>query len=223
MSNFAFLAVEFPELHDSARRAETLALGDPRAAAFYARRTAELAVKWAFKHDPGLSFPYQDNISALIHEPSFQRVAGAAVFTKAKLIVKIGNRAVHESREISPSEATDAVRELFHLCFWVARTYARADLPADNLAFDPGALNRKADVVKRALVELQRMKAEMEARDEDLERLLRDKAHLDGELQALRAEIARTRRENEERPDTHDYSEAATRDLYIDLLLREAG
>ncbi|WP_210495684.1 DEAD/DEAH box helicase family protein [Microvirga antarctica] len=223
MSNFTFLAAEFPEIHDSAQRAETLALGDPRAAAFYARRTAELAVKWAFKHDASLSFPYQDNISALIHEPTFQRAAGMAVFTKAKLIVKIGNRAVHDAREIAASEATDAVRELFHLCFWLARTYGRTALPADGLNFDPGALNRKTDIVKRAYVELQRLKAEMESRDEDLEKLLRDKAHLDGELQALRAEIARTRHDNEARPDTHDYSEAQTRDLYIDLLLREAG
>lgn len=31
MSNFAFLADEFPDIHTSAVRAETLALGDPRA------------------------------------------------------------------------------------------------------------------------------------------------------------------------------------------------
>lgn len=40
---------------------------------------------------------------------------------------------------------------------------------------------------------------------------------------AARAERDRVRRENEARPDTHDYSEAQTRDLYIDLLLKEAG
>ena len=39
MSNFAFLADEFPDIHISAVRAETLALGDPRASAFYARLT----------------------------------------------------------------------------------------------------------------------------------------------------------------------------------------
>jgi type I restriction enzyme R subunit len=139
MSNFAFLAAEFPDICDSAKRAEALAEGDPRAAAFYARRTVELAVQWAYTHDQGLKFPYQSNISALIHEPSFQKLAGQAVFAKAKIIIKIGNQAVHESRETKPAEAANAVRELFHLCFWLARTYARRERPADGLAFDPRA------------------------------------------------------------------------------------
>ncbi|MDQ0390684.1 DEAD/DEAH box helicase family protein [Labrys monachus] len=223
MSNFAFLAAEFPEIFDSAKRAESLAEGDPRAAAFYARRTVELAVQWAYRHDPGLKFPYDSNISALIHEPSFQAVAGPAVFAKARVIVRIGNQAVHESRETKPAEAANAVRELFHLCFWLARTYARQARPADGLAFDPAQLSRRTDVVKRAFAELTRLKGEMEAKDAEFAAMLRDRADLDAELQRLRAEIAAARRASEARPDTHDYSEAETRDLTIDLLLREAG
>ncbi len=52
--------------------------GDPRTACFYARRALDLAVAWAYKHDPALRLPYQDNLSALIHEPSFKRAAGEA-------------------------------------------------------------------------------------------------------------------------------------------------
>jgi len=37
-------------------------------------------------NDPGLKLPYQDNISALLHEPSFRRAAGEAVFAKARYI-----------------------------------------------------------------------------------------------------------------------------------------
>jgi type I restriction enzyme R subunit len=222
MSNFAFLAAEFPEIFDSARQAESYAAGDARASAFYARRTVELAVQWAYKHDASLHFPYDDKISALIHEPSFVERAGQAVFTKAKLIIRIGNHAVHESRQTQAKDAGDAVRELFHLCFWLARTYGR-NPPADSLSFDPAFLTRKTDLVKNAFVELTRLKAETEARDKAFAELLRDKAERDAELQALRDEIARTRRENEARPDSHDYSEAQTRDLYIDLLLKEAG
>ena len=223
MSNFAFLSAEFPEIFDSAKRAEGLVEGDPRAAAFYARRTVELAVQWAYTHDPGLKFPYQSNISALIHEPSFQKLAGQTVFAKARVIIKIGNQAVHESRDTKVAEAANVVRELFHLCFWLARTYARGTRPADDLAFDPAELSRKADVVKRAFAELTRMKGEMEAKDKTFEAMLRDKANLDAELKRLRTEVAAARRENEQKPDQHDYSEAETRDLYIDLLLKEAG
>jgi len=222
MSNFAFLAAEFPEIFDSARQAESYAAGDARASAFYARRTVELAVQWAYKHDGGLHFPYDDKISALIHEPSFIEGAGQAVFTKAKLIIRIGNQAVHESRQVPDRQAADAVRELFHLCFWLARTYGR-NPPTDSLSFDPAHLTHKTDMVKKAFVELTRMKAESQARDKAFAELLRDKAERDAEFQRLRDEIAHVRRQNEARPDTHDYSEAATRDLYIDLLLKEAG
>ncbi|KGD95701.1 DEAD/DEAH box helicase family protein [Rhizobium sp. YS-1r] len=222
MSNFVFLAAEFPEIFDSARKAESYVGGDPRTAAFYARRTVELAVQWAYKNDSGLSLPYDNKISALIHEPSFQARAGRAIFNKAKLIIRIGNLAVHETRETSAKDAGDAVRELFHLCFWLARTYAKAP-PPDGLAFDAAQLQRKDDLVKRAFAELTRLKTEMEAKDKAFADLLRDKGDLDAELKAARAERDRIRRDNEQRPDTHDYSEAETRDTFIDLLLKEAG
>ncbi|HZG28507.1 MAG TPA: DEAD/DEAH box helicase family protein [Ensifer sp.] len=222
MSNFAFLAAEFPEIFDSAKKAEAYVVSDPRTAAFHARRTVELAVQWAYKNDSGLKFPYDDKISALIHEPTFQARAGERVFTKAKLIVRIGNRAVHEARETSAKDATDALRELFHVCFWLARTYAKAP-PADGLSFDGTQLSRRDDLVKRAFAELTRLKAEMEEKDRAFAELLRDRGDLDAELKSARAERDRIRRDNEARPDTHDYSEAATRDLFIDLLLKEAS
>src|SRR5688500_6552421 len=39
----------------------------------------------------------------------------------------------------------------------------------------------------------------------------------------LRAEVAAARQAAAAQPDTHDYSEAQTRDYFIDLLLKEAG
>ncbi|WP_417693434.1 DEAD/DEAH box helicase family protein [Roseibium sp.] len=223
MSNFAFLETEFPDVHASAVRAETLAMGDPRASAFYARRTLEVAIKWVFKHDPSLKFPYQNNLSALVHEPTFKRAAGEAVFTKAKLIIKIGNRAVHEPRETPQRDAQQAVTDLFHVCFWLARTYARREPPADSLSFDTKLLSRRDDIVKKAYTRLQEMQREAEKRDEDLAKLLRDKTELDEALKTAREEVAKARKANEQRPDTHDYSEAETRDYFIDVLLKETG
>ncbi|MFG1265069.1 DEAD/DEAH box helicase family protein [Xanthobacter aminoxidans] len=222
MSNFAFLASEFPEIFESAKKAEGYVASDPRSAAFYARRTAELAVQWVYRNDGALTFPYDDRISALIHEPSFKARAGQAVFTKAKLIISIGNRAVHEARDTARKDADGAVRELFHLCFWLARTYAKAP-PPDALAFDPAHLTRRDDLVRKAFAELTRLKAEMEAKDHAFAALLRDQGDLDAQLKAARAERDAIRRANAARPDTHDYSEAETRDRFIDLLLREAG
>ena len=83
--------------------------------------------------------PYQDNLSALIHEPSFKQAAGQAVFGKARVINTLGNRAVHSHRAVPEGDALAALRELFHVAYWFARTYARAGRPAPGLAFDPAA------------------------------------------------------------------------------------
>ena len=130
MSQFAFLEAEWPAVFEAARQAESAARGDPRTACFYARRALELAVSWAYKHDASLKLPYQDNLSALIHDPSFKEAAGEAVFSKARVINTLGNRAVHGHRAIPLDDAMVAVRELFHVAYWLARTYGRAARPA---------------------------------------------------------------------------------------------
>jgi type I restriction enzyme R subunit len=116
MSQFAFVQREWPSVYESAVRAEVAAHRDPRTSCFYARRALEIAVAWAYKHDPAPRLPYDDRISALIHEPTFKQAAGEAVFSKARVINTLGNRAVHGHRDVPQDDAVVAVRELFHLC-----------------------------------------------------------------------------------------------------------
>jgi type I restriction enzyme R subunit len=223
MSNFAFLAAEFPAVHEAAVEAERQAGVSPTAAAFFAGKAVEIAIKWAFRSDPNLKLPYQDNIAALLHEPSFRRAAGEAVFAKAKYINSLRNRAVHEEKKTSPGDAAGAMKELFHVCFWLARTYARKGKPADSLVFDPKLLSRRDDVLKKTFAYVKAQQAELEAKNGELTKLLADKQSLDDELKQLRAQVAAARQAADATPDLHNYSEAETRDRYIDLLLREAG
>jgi type I restriction enzyme R subunit len=129
VSHFSFLQREWLAVFEAAGKAEAAVYPDPRTACFYARRALELAVAWAYKHDAALKLPYQDNLSALIHEPSFKQAAGEAVFSKARVINTLGNRAVHSHRAIPADDALAAVRELFHVAYWLARTYGRAVRP----------------------------------------------------------------------------------------------
>ena len=223
MSNFAFLAEEFPEVFALAKEAERQGLGSPGAAAIYARKTLEVLVKWLYKHDRSLRFPYEETLSALTHEPSFKALVGEALFTKARIVIKLGNRAAHESKELSPREAEQAVIELFHLCFWLAATYARRARPSPDLKFDAGQLTRRDEVLKRSFAQLQQLSADLTAKDESIADLVRQKAELDAQLAALRDQVAEAKRENEAAPIRHDFNEAQTRDAYIDLLLAEAG
>src|ERR1700752_778991 len=145
-TNFAFLQSEWPALFADAQKAEAQVIPDPRTACFYARRTLESAVAWLYKSDSTLKLPYQDNLSALIHEPTFKAAVGQKIFVKAKLIKDLGNLAAHSHKPLESRDSMVAVRELFHVCFWLARTYGKTAKPADGLAFDSTLLPKTSPV-----------------------------------------------------------------------------
>lgn len=223
MSQFAFLQSEFPEVHDAAHRAEALANSDPRAACFYARRALELAVTWAYEHDASLQLPYREDLSALIHEASFRNTVGQAVFYKCRVIKDLGNNAVHSPKALPTADSISAVRELFHVCYWLVRTYAKGAKPEPGLTFNPHALPETTTVPKQTLAQLQELNDALAAEREKALAALADRENLDAELKKARAELEAIKKANAATPDTHNYSEAETRDLFIDLLLKEAG
>jgi type I restriction enzyme R subunit len=223
VSNFAFLQSEWSLLHEAATKAEAMANTDARTSCFYARRTLELAVAWLYKYDKSLRLPYQDHLSALIHEPTFRQVLGDALFTKAKFIKDLGNLAVHSTKKIAPADALTATRELFHVCYWLARTYGKKSRPDPSLRFSPEMLPKAIAAKALSPERLQELEAQLHERDEKLSALLSDKVALSDELKKLREEFAAAKKANTAQPDTHDYCEAETRDKFIDLLLREAG
>jgi type I restriction enzyme R subunit len=223
MSNFLFLQSEWLEVFEDASKAESAVRTDPRTACFYARRTLELVVRWAFKADAALKLPYDDKLSALIHEPSFKLVAGDVVFNKARVINRIGNRAVHETKQVRETVAFVAVRELFHVGYWLARTYARKSRPDPNLTFDESKIPTAAAASSSTPRQLQALDDALHEKDEDLVEALSRVEELDDELKKLRAEVAEAKRAAAAKDDTHDYSEAETRDHLIDLMLKEAG
>ena len=231
MSQFGFLLPEWPDVHAAAARAEALALADPRAAAFYTRRSLELAVAWLYRFDRRLTRPYQDTLAALVHEPTFRAATGNAVFFKARLLKDIGNAAVHSDGDFAPAQARGAVKELFHIAFWLVRSYARGAKPADTLQFDPTKLPPPmAQIAKLTVTQLRKTEAELRerdaallAKDAQLQAAATDRAALEANLRQAWDEIERIRAANAAKADTHDYGEADTRDHFVDKYLREAG
>ena len=242
VSNFSFLQAEWPALYAEATKAEQAALTDPRTACFYARRTLELAVVWLFRAEGGrggkLQMPYKPDLSAFLFEPSFKVLVGPALQAKMDVLRKQGNNAVHSARPITAADATAVLRELFQVAFWLARNYgrnvaARPDpalqfraelLPRPtNAAAEQAAAQASAQATQAALQKLATQADELAARDAALAAAQQKTAALDAELAQLRAEVAAAKAANTATPDTHDYNEAQTRDLYIDLLLKEAG
>ena len=241
-SNFSFLQAEWPALCAEAGKAERAALTDPRTACFYARRMLELAVAWLYQAEGGrggkLQMPYKPDLSAYLFEPSFKVLVGPALHAKMDVVRKQGNNAVHSARQITAQDATAVLRELFQVAFWLARNYGRSATarPDPALQFRVELLPRPTDAAaiqaaaqasvqatQAALQKLATWAGELATRDAALATAQQKTAALDAELAQLRAEVAAAKAANTATPDTHDYDETQTRDLYIDLLLKEAG
>ena len=231
MTQFAFLSADFPDFLTHAQKAEKLALSDPRGACFWARLTLETSLKWLYRNEPLLKTPYQRELAALIAEPTLTELTGPAIVRKAMFIKNHGNRAVHdELRPPSPNDAAATVRELFHVCFWIARTYAKSARPDPKLTFDMGKLEKALTISASTVAQIQKVEGDFKAalkRADTAEAARRTTEDglkaVEAELATLRAEYAALRKANAAVPDDHDYSEAATRDSFIDQLLNEAG
>jgi type I restriction enzyme R subunit len=151
--------------------------------------------------------------------------------TKARYIKDQGNRAAHDDRKpISPQDAAATVRELFHVCYWIARTYATGAKPDPALTFDVGNLEKTLTISASTVAQIKKLREEQDAAAKALEEAEEarkaseeGRLALEDELARLRAEVAAARKANQAVPDPHDYDEAATRDAFIDLLLAEAG
>ncbi|MEA2719392.1 MAG: type restriction enzyme subunit [Candidatus Eremiobacteraeota bacterium] len=229
VSQFTFLAADFPDITVQAITTERVARSDSRAACFYARLALEVAVNWMFANDRSLNAPYENTLAARIHEPTFRNTVGQGRFSSANIIRNFGNIAVHETKPVPRDRAIASVRELFNFTFWLARTYGRTQ-PDPNLAFNPDALPQTKQVAASTLAQLQDVAknfvAAMAALDDAKKAALASedrRAALETELAAARAEIAAIKSANAAIPDLHDYNEETTRDAFIDLLLHEAG
>ncbi|MGH3621632.1 MAG: DEAD/DEAH box helicase family protein, partial [Sciscionella sp.] len=190
---------------------------------FYARRALEQFVDWLYTADRTLGRPYKDNLDARLHEPTFKNLVGHAILTKANLIRKLGNTAVHEKRRIDTQQSLTALRELFHVMYWLGSHYTRTNTgrPTAALVFDPDLLPKRqtGTPAVQSQAQLRQLAERLSARDEELAAAQARSADYDAEIAALRAEIAALTPVR----DTHDYGEAQTRGELIDVMLAEAG
>lgn len=222
MSNFAFLPSEFRTLRESATMAEGHIMGDPRAACFHARFTLEALIQWLYRHDSSLRMPYDQSLGALLHEPCFQNLLPEALFQKARVILKVGNQAVHDSRPVRQYDALQVVKELYHICYWIVRTYtpgtAVAEMQWRNELVPPATCG---NVVPRKELEL--LEKQLAEQNAAAFKQQQEWDKLDTELKTLREQLAAIRTATEQQVDTHDYSETETRHYLIDADLLRAG
>jgi len=227
VSNFTFLQVEWQELHQHATEAETFVMSSTRTSAFYSRLAMETAVRWMYDHDSSLQKPYDTSLVALLNEQSFVNVLPPNTAQNLHYIRKVGNDAAHASISRAPSEqqALSSLKMLYGFLSFFSYAYSehRQPIPPFSEANIP-----TTPVAGKSLEEIQALQEEYQTQVEEINKqkaLLAASEAARNALQKQLAEIQERKENNRKKAFTVEtpVSEAETRRLFIDLLLREAG
>lgn len=224
-SNFTFLSQHWAFLLQDAQRVEGYAVRDPRAAAIYARRTLELSLKWLYANDTALRAPYEKSLAAMIHEPTFADNIKKGLFFDIKFIHKLGNIAAHSNQKISSEESVKAAIALHQFLGWLARVYTRSGTKPDEFQVDI-IPKSDAQTAQMSAPQITKMQLVLKDKDEKAATAQAKLSQTEEELEKLRAELTalqEVKEENKQTIGSDEYSEAQTRDLIIDVMLREAN
>lgn len=232
MSNFRFLKETWSNIFAEAREAEKLALMSPKASAILARSSLELAINWMFDHDRNLSRPYSDTLSALIHDENFQKIIQPAKLSQEiDLIRRYGNSAAHGSH-VTEQHSLVSIKNLFRFLslFCLGYSIQKPKLPSFSMSHIPDG--KKEQELKKKLQKLEQEKEERNKKEAEDRKKLEEQAR---ENESLRKQLDEQRKANAERREEREketeplkeipqlISEKETRELFIDLLLKEAG
>lgn len=215
-TNFDFLKLkkEFDSFAASSIEAEKSLAISPATCAILSRRALELSVKWVYSFDDDLTIPYQDNISTLIHEPTFRQIIEPRLFPLIKYIIRLGNTAVHTNAMITRDEAVLSLRNLHEVVKWIDYCYSQGNPIGE---FDEHLLEAGQERRTRPQ-ELEDLYERLSSKDKRIEEIRK-------ENEALRQAMTAQRIANSQNYDfqVDQISEAETRKRYIDIELKLAG
>ena len=216
MSNFDFLKQSkiFNNFSEACCEAENGIGLNTVTCSILSRRALELAVKWLYANDNDLRIPYNDNLSALVHDITFKNIIDEKLLKQIEYVIKLGNFAVHNNKKISREEAILSLRYLYNFTCWIAYCYSDGFKEKE---FDENILPKQT-VNVLTVKERETLYQELEAKDKKLEETRK-------ENEELRKKLTQTR-ENKKKNyafNVKDISEYETRKRYIDLELKLAG
>jgi type I restriction enzyme R subunit len=211
MSNFSFISSEWLHLKQTLIDAEQQVYAAPPYAALLCRKSLEEWVRWLYENDVDLELPrYDTSLNTLMYEQNFKDLLAPSLFKQVNLVRKLGNDAVHTNLKVKPTEALHALEIMHGFVGWVVRVYSGTKVVI--APFDASLLPTESESVKTkkelkgledAFLQSQEINRQLK---EELERikLIKD-AH------------------QEKVPPPADPNEAITREIYINLLLKESG
>ncbi|MCX7749207.1 MAG: DEAD/DEAH box helicase family protein [Clostridia bacterium] len=216
MVNFEFLKSkkEFIAFADACIEAEKSIATSPSLCALGCRKSAELAVKWLYSVDKSLKLPYNDNLAALIYNPSFADSIDDKDMGKLKYIIKLGNHAAHTNQNITYREAVLALGNLFDFIQFIDYCYGT---DYKERSFDEKLLSpENTTPISRS--EFDDLKNDLDEKTNEREKLLDEVKRLQAEMEALKIKN-KTSRTFSPKP----ISEAETRRSIINIDLESMG
>lgn len=184
---------------------------------FAARKSLEQAVKWMYSVDGDLRKPYDDSIQVLVHEPTFVNAVPSNILSDMQVVIKIGNKGVHDTVVVEKKFALFSLKALFNFLNWLDYTYG---MDYKQRTFDINAIpvNKVVIAKKPNREEIQKYKDEIEQKDSTISDLIKQLAEAKAEIQ--------NRKENPvTKPELklEDLSEFQTRKMFIDEDLKLIG
>lgn len=209
-SNFDFISSEWRMLATTLKEAEQHVHTAPPYAAVLCRKSLEEWVRWLYENDADLEMPYDTTLNTLMYQQDFKDLLAPSLFNRANLVRKLGNDAVHTNLKVQPKEAMHVLQIMHGLAGWVVRVYGEEKVIVP--AFDTSLVPTESDIVKtkRDLKKLEDAFLETQ----ELNRQL--KAELERIQEIKLAHVGKV-------PPPIDPNEEITREIYINLLLKEAG
>lgn len=224
-SNFSFLQLEFEPLLHTAQRAEQHVHVDPMYCAILCRKSLEEFIKWLYDHDEDLEIPPDTTLNSLMHEQSFKNLVPPILFRNINLVRKIGNNAIHSSQRTEKRDAIASLKILHDFTLWVVRLYSRGQTP--SATFNESILPT-GEPVERTRLQMQELARQYQDVQQQLQRAneeLQRNEELAKQLQEKLQAVHEVKQQNTSTAGefTLSISEAETRKIYIDALLKEAG
>jgi type I restriction enzyme R subunit len=230
MSNFSFLKTqEWRHIYQDAAEAEKLVLISPKAASILCRSALELGVQWLYENEYSLAYPYDRSLSSLIHQPEFKELLPIGMFTELNLLRKLGNNAAH-GKNTTSEDALITLKYLFRFLSFIGVYYSDHEIVAP--VFSEENLGAGTQI-KESSKELKALESELEKKHVEQKDLL---LQLEAQMATnalLRQQLERQQKDNSKRRKARQtkpsstipvlVSEAKTRKLFIDVLLKEAG
>lgn len=208
---------QWQTLHDYASEAESNVFANPRTSLFYCRAALERAVRWMYSGDGYLEYPAKEKytLSDLVHTQSFQETIPQGLFQPIKLIIRLGNIAVHDDSPVTTEQSQLIFEHLFLFLDWLQDYYL--DKPIKNLAFNRELIPTNTRKAVDTIDHLQKLEKQVTEKDARIQEVEAENAKLKKKIDEL------IHRSSKPTIILTPENEARTRQLIIDVMLREAG